>query len=384
MENFIKRLKPLRFLFRGSEAGAGGVLLLATIASGVVMVSIHNRFNRVVDQVKIKQIADCQRAGSLSNDATLTAVGNMMASGELAISNDVFHKANPNQKSILKVNGRRVTMELEQPQLALSTDFDAIHSGDKDALGTSIEVTAEVIATRTLGGDVRVSNSPCPNDFPALSMVSEARIENRVNLGLTGGHVDVDTSSQTYEFGKGETDGHQHEYDDEHETDVIDIFTFAGSDKLTTVDKGVPSGKPFEISLANTDLSLGIGIKINDDDYTVLGDKWNDPSNPYLGRQWWLGRATDNDLNIHELKSLEIVFVSSNVLEEKGQVVKSETGCVKANDPGKKGEYRNGAFILQLSPPGTQKNVKHGHVEHGQNLEFLYEVTVFHHTNTDC
>ena len=197
-------------------------------------------------------------------------------------------------------------------------------------------------------------------------------------LGLLGGHIDVDTSSFIAPVGDGTTDGHVHEYDNKYDTPEVDLFNILDF-KLHNITSDIPDGSTkFKLIIANADLSPGAVLLINsnpnpvpDYDDTELGDL------PVY--------SFDGVAGTTQLTGLVMGF---DVLAiAKDSVIPTNTGDVKGNVPGKNGEWRNGALTLQavaVNADGsdafaTDLAISAGGVQGVATSGLLYECTIFWH-----
>ena len=183
-------------------------------------------------------------------------------------------------------------------------------------------------------------NNPSPPDDP----------------GFVGGHIDVDTSTAMYAFDDGATNKHEHEWDDKHNLTIVDFFDLQSTDFDYIDDVGLPTtaGNPFIVNVANAHLSPGGVIEINGigmpvKDYRALikravaGNLGPDESVPVF--KLGTPTAAESAAGVQELTSLKMAFATDALLL--GGVHPTATGCVKGNDPGQNGEYRNGALTIQ-------------------------------------
>lgn len=172
--------------------------------------------------------------------------------------------------------------------------------------------------------------------------------------GLKGGHFDLDTSSQAYAFNAGQTDHHVHEYDDKYNVTYADYFNLLDP-KFGNIDEIVAPDARFTILLTNANLSPGGVVEINGQRLSV--------TKHVTGSVYTLSGATDV-----KLSSLKIGFTPDALMN--GGLIGTETGCVVKNEPGKLGEYRNGALTIQALEVGSQK--------------LLWESTIFWHWDNGC
>lgn len=158
------------------------------------------------------------------------------------------------------------------------------------------------------------------------------------NVGLIGGHFDVDTNATYYAFNKGKTDGHVHEYDNEYNVTSYKLMSPHGS-KLQSLQSKVSSTQRFKILLANPSLSRGGVLFINGEAWSVVDyAKIPVSSLPVYS----LGGVSGST----KLTSLEIYFDRDTIRSCK--LHPTNTSHVRSNVPGPNNEWRNGAFVIQL------------------------------------
>ncbi len=81
------------------------------------------------------------------------------------------------------------------------------------------------------------------------------------------------------------------------------------------------------------------------------------------------------------LSSLKVIFPKDVIAQ--GGLIGTETGCVRKNDPGKLGEYRNGAMVIQLLDAAKAKIDPMTKVATSDG-GLLWEATVFYHWGGGC
>ena len=205
-----------------------------------------------------------------------------------------------------------------------------------------------------------------------------------IPMGLEGGHMDIDTSSQIYPYRRGRTDGHVHAYDKHYNTTGADFFNLQGG-KLRNVTQNVLPGTKFKIIVANGNLSTGARIVIN---------QVYNPSNPAT-----FTNVTDYDntpvssLPVYTLNGVGGTALTSfgiyinPATSASGGLIQGNTGHVKNNTPGIYGEWRNGALTLQVvlvnsdGSDGFSVNASfsNGGVQGVATTGLLWEATLFHH-----
>lgn len=171
------------------------------------------------------------------------------------------------------------------------------------------------------------------------------------NLGLKGGHFDFDTASSVYDANEGKTDRHTHEYDNQFDIRYIDLFNILNSNMSTSsfvslndrhtkiVDRISPT-QEFVITVANAENSKGVilninGTRISSVDYQNKVDQF-----------------LSGDVNALEtftlatLNQFQIEFNSDTISEN--VLVPIHYACPVQNKLSSSGQYRNGAFIIQI------------------------------------
>ena len=192
-----------------------------------------------------------------------------------------------------------------------------------------------------------------------LTAIPPNQIFDADDPGLLGGHFDLDTASSLYPFGDGDTDGHVHEWDDKHDLTTINFMDLVdGKGKplfeINNATKGVDPNSIFMLSVANTELSPGGVLEINGTSMSVsryreILDRYvqgnNDPDEVFPRFKLNQPTATEAAAGVQQLFSLKLSFDAYAILS--GDLIPTETGCVRGNDPGPQGQYRNGALMLQ-------------------------------------
>lgn len=185
--------------------------------------------------------------------------------------------------------------------------------------------------------------------------------------GITGGHFDLDTSTQIYAAGKGTTNHHVHEYDKAHKTTTIDFFNLIDA-KFNNIQSTIPSGQKFILNIVNASLSPGGVLDIN--------GSLSGVAKYAAGPVYTIGPASGGAVPLSQFR----LGFSPDVLAN-GGLVPTSTKCVRANDPGELGEYRNGALTIQaLDPSNYSLDPATGAAASG----LLWEATVFWHWNGGC
>ncbi|MFT4547340.1 MAG: type II secretory pathway pseudopilin PulG [Pseudoalteromonas tetraodonis] len=197
--------------------------------------------------------------------------------------------------------------------------------------------------------------------------------------GLSGGHIDVDTSTFIAKIGKGETDGHVHEYDDKYGVTHINYFNLLDS-KLDNISDIIPTGKKFKLIVANADLSPGAVLKLNEE--YVEGRTYDNTPTGELEVY-----SIDGHGGTTQLTSLSFHFGTNAITE--GGVIPTNTGDVKKNKLGRNGEWRNGALTIQaveIDSAGnisTNPGLSAGGQQGVASSNLLWESTVFWHWDGD-
>ena len=138
----------------------------------------------------------------------------------------------------------------------------------------------------------------------------------------------------------------------------------------------------FIIIVANADLSPGATIEINgvSTSVVVFRDQVNAALSSGTYSAYTLGQPTIS--GDQQLTSFKISFALSAI--EDGGLIPTATGCVKHNNPGANGEYRNGALTIQaLNADSFNIDSSTGAASlAGGGL--LWESTIFWHKDNNC
>jgi len=239
------------------------------------------------------------------------------------------------------------------------------------------------LASRPVVGALsRTTDSALINHLTAISPLNPHNppIDPNDPGGLAGGHFDLDTSSKIYGFNAGFTDGHVHEWDDKNDLTVVNYLDLAGGGgnplhEINMPGLGIDKDAVFLLTIANSDLSSGGRLEINSTSIAVTD--YERTQLRYLTgklKDWEafpaykLGEPTPTQAaaGVQQLTSLKMSFDTFAILN--GKLIPSNTGCVKANKPGKKGEYRNGALMLQAL---DASDVSGGFVHDKDNEQYI-------------
>jgi hypothetical protein len=194
------------------------------------------------------------------------------------------------------------------------------------------------------------------NHLRAISP-SETKVPN--DPGLLGGHIDLDTSHLIYDPNNGSTDGHVHEWDDKNDLTTIDFLNLPDGKgnplyEISSETNGVHSNRPFILTIANADLSPGGVLEINGTsadvkDYQALVKRFLSKT-MLAGESFPVYKMTppttaEKAAGWKQLTSLKLSWDAYAIVN--GDIIPTVTGCVRGNDSGALGEYRNGALLLQ-------------------------------------
>lgn len=200
--------------------------------------------------------------------------------------------------------------------------------------------------------------------------------------GIVGGHFDLDTSHLVYAPSAGTTDHHVHQYDDKYQTNGADFFNLleAGLGEIQTV---IPAQKRFILIISNAELSTGGRLEINGSSQNVLTFQNQGRgliANGASPQAYTIGTPTKaGDLKLSALK----IYFDKDVIAQNG-LVPTETGCVRKNQPGAKGEYRDGALIIQALDADLNKIDPATGVASATGGGLLWEATIFWHRDGTC
>ena len=192
--------------------------------------------------------------------------------------------------------------------------------------------------------------------------------------------LDIDTSHVVYQFNSGTTDRHDHCYNCTFKTTVFDAFNPLDS-ALDNISTTLPANLAFNIIIGNSSLSSGMIIEINGTPYYVADyEKMVEDTLSTGGNliNYTLGSPGQGTQKLTELR---LGLPASATLN--GALVDTATPCVRANDPGPNGQYRNGALVVQAVPAsGLALDSKTGTAPVGTSP--FWEVSAFNHVTPQC
>ena len=299
--------------------------------------------------------------------------------------------------------------------LSLSVADNVDGNGDGEILNTSEDrVVGQYqnfgLASQPVVGMIGGSNNAALINH--LTAVTPNVVFDADDPGLLGGHFDLDTSRQTYAFDTGTTDGHVHEWDDKHNLTTIDYMNLpdGGGGPLFEINDaslGIDPSTVFMLTVANTDLSPGGVLEINGTSIDVsdfhklmtryLKGEFKDKEGPFPLLKLDPPTVSEVAAGVAQLSSLKLSFDAFAILS--GDLVPSVTGCVRKNNAGQKGEYRNGALMIQaLDASDVSDGFEHNgaiqqyvagsaaiHSQHSYATDGLFwESTVFWHWDGPC
>jgi hypothetical protein len=221
--------------------------------------------------------------------------------------------------------------------------------------------------------------------------------------GLAGGHFDLDTSTQIYSLGGGATNSHTHEWDDKTGLTGVDYFNLVECAVKGAKDAPSPcvedpgllqtdldydhldstvggDTQQFILVVANDRLSTGGVMELNSTSLSVV-TYGNLISDAVAGTGtlpvYQLGASPP--AGVQQLTGLKMNFNRLAILQ--GGLLGTNTGCVRGNNPGPNGEYRNGALTMQaIAWDGTKTVAELIHDNHHYaESDLLWEATIFWH-----
>jgi hypothetical protein len=274
------------------------------------------------------------------------------------------------------------------------------------------------------------SDAALINHLSAISPTEQIVVGDPTDPGLLGGHFDLDTSHLIYAFNNGPalcdvfgdpigcsnlpaggTDGHVHQWDNIWNLTTINFFSLPdGSGKplfeiTSNSIEGVGNNETFILTIANNAKSPGGIMEINGTSIAV--GEYRDLLDRYLSGtmlpgdvfpRYKLNKPTPAEgvAGIRQLVSLKMSFDAFAIIS--GDLIPTDTGCVRGNSPGELGEYRNGALLMQalnakdpsgfVYDPAIQRYVSPnaivqsplGYATDG----LLWEATIFWHWDGPC
>jgi hypothetical protein len=172
--------------------------------------------------------------------------------------------------------------------------------------------------------------------------------------GFAGGHVDVDTTTNS--SGLWGKTAHVHQYDDKTELTFIDYFTLhlhKDAEKLQPVDSEVDGDEEFIVLIANADWSPGGVLTLGTREYSVV--EYQRIIQMALAKWDGKGDLTDPSGNsliftLNKIKAAGGTLRNSfdNQAIVAGGLIGTETKCVNSGENVEKDRRRGGALLLQL------------------------------------
>lgn len=175
--------------------------------------------------------------------------------------------------------------------------------------------------------------------------------------GILNGHFDVDTATGSLPFpiGSGTVTYHVHEYDKVNQTTTVDFFKLLNGSGLGVAGKSfdliqntIASNKRFYLIIVNSNLNPGGILQINSNsgirvtDYQTLNQVLLSSGTPPPVFTIQNPQIAGDQ----QLTQLKMAF-DSNIDAKSLLVPTSPNDCVFINTLGDKGEYRNGALVVQ-------------------------------------
>ena len=198
--------------------------------------------------------------------------------------------------------------------------------------------------------------------------------------GLTGGHFDLDTSHLWYKTNSGTTDFHVHDYSSKYNINGADFFNLLDGKLGEIYENITDASQTFKLIISNAELSSAGVLNINGKLMSVGNYQDSIRSNaPDKLQIYSLGVSTSS--SVSQLRELKISF-PINAIEKSG-IVPTVTSCVRTNKAGAKGEYRDGALIVQAVNSNNFK-IDPKTFTATQDSGLLWEATIFWHWNGPC
>jgi hypothetical protein len=238
-------------------------------------------------------------------------------------------------------------------------------------------------ADKAPSSDTGPSDSGPSDPGPTTSIPSTEPTDSDPEApGLVGGHFDVDYSAALYPVDIGTTDGHVHQYDDLFDVAGVDFLDPLHSELQPLADVIEDPDLEFVVIAANPDLSPGARLALD-----ALYDASDPGSFVEVGAYAATPIAALPRYTLRSLPALGVWFAPDAIAS--GELVGSETACVRNNTPGPNGEWRNGALTLQAVRADridTDTGLSAGGV-HGVQVDaggLLWEGVVFWHWPANC
>jgi hypothetical protein len=260
------------------------------------------------------------------------------------------------------------------------TDFDGLSDGDEVNTWSTDPTDPDTDdGGRTDGQEVYVDHTD------PLDEMDDHRAPGD-HEGLIGGEIDVDISSSLSSWSSGHTDGHAHEYDNRQDLMIVNFFDLNHHHLDNFASVIGDRSQAFKLIVANADLSPAGRIVINHIYDNTNPATWVDVDvydNTPLSRLPVY--SLDGSRGTTQLNELTLAFHSLSI--PAGGLINTETRCVRHNDPGKNGEWRNGALTIQaiavdangVDQFTTEQSYSNGGVQGVATSGLLWEATVFWH-----
>lgn len=220
----------------------------------------------------------------------------------------------------------------------------------------------------------------------------DSRMETRFateEVGLFGGHLDLDTSTSLSKVFNGSTDAHTHDITTKYGINEIDFFRIPEGKQIEITEAITSPSQRFKVTAVNASLSPGLNMileyELNGRIHSIntsVADYDNTPVSelPVFTLSGAGGTA--------KLTSLKIGMAQDLIY--KAGVIPTNTGDVKDNILGRRNEWRNGSLTLQALAVsgsgadlfGTDNTLSAG--DHGAATSgLLWEAALFWHWDGD-
>lgn len=185
--------------------------------------------------------------------------------------------------------------------------------------------------------------------------------------GLPGGGLNITTSSSTYDYNFGKIDSEVTHYDDLYDVKSLDLLKPLDQ-RLFPITYRIAENQKFVLIMVNGNLNPGAMLKLNNEYY--FASEYQKLTEEFIS-------GTGRALPIWTPSSLQQakLMVLDDTLNEQ-KIIPTRTDCVATNRPGPKGEYRNGALVLQavgvdmLSFDSLTQSA-------GRSAKLLWEISLF-------
>jgi hypothetical protein len=185
--------------------------------------------------------------------------------------------------------------------------------------------------------------------------------------GLPGGGLNITTSSSTYDYNFGKIDSEVAHYDDLYDVKSLDLLNPLDQ-RLFPITYRIAENQKFVLIMVNGHLNPGAILKLNNEYY--FASEYQKLTQDFING----GKRALPVWTPQNLQQAKLMVLDDTLSDQK--IIPTRTDCVAMNRPGPKGEYRNGALVLQavgmdmLSFDSLTQSA-------GRSAKLLWEISLF-------